>query len=274
MNAASPPNPYANGQRGSALAVLLICVGLAIIVIVLSFRVHSLSGRVARAAEPQAPAATAKADIAPAQAELDKAKGAVAQLQAQLDKAAGREAGLRSQLVKAAAQAADLQAQLDGAKTRLSGLQSQAESATSRAAELEAQLAGAASRATQLQTQLDQETARGSDLQARLKKAEADIAGLQPLVRRGRRLPITTSVERDQGSLLGWAGGRGSLTLHIVNPFPESLPVAITVNGPDTNRSVTGSIAGASTLNIEKLAGGQTVVISSEGYDPVTVAIK
>jgi len=275
VNAAATPRLETCSQRGSMLAVLAVCLGLAILVIVLSFRVHSLKTQVAtKGADTHQQAAPAKPDNTQALADLDKAKGALAQLQLKLDQATSRQGDLQSDLAKARARSADLQSQLDGARASSAELQSQLDKAKSQSADLEGRLDQAASKSSQLLSQLDQERGRSADLQSRLKKAEGEIAGLQPLVHRARRMPVATSVERAQGSLFGLASSKVSFTLHISNLSLEPLSVAITVTGPEATRSVSGTIAGRTTLDIEKLAGGENVAIASESYDPVSVTVQ
>jgi hypothetical protein len=103
------------------------------------------------------------------------------------------------------------------------------------------------------------------DLQARLQKAEADITQLQPLLLKARHMPVTTSLEKTHG-------GRRS-TLHINNLYLQPVTVVITVSGPQT-RSQNNVIGGGATLSVEDLASGDNVVIASEGYDSVNVAVQ
>ena len=102
------------------------------------------------------------------------------------------------------------------------------------------------------------------DLRGRLQKAESDLAQLQPLLLKARHLPITTSLEQ--------AGG--GFTLHVANLNLQPLSVAVTTTGSGRSRSQSTVIGGGATLNVAKLAAGDTVVIASEGYDPVSVAVQ
>jgi len=275
MHAAATQRFEPASQRGSMLAVLAVCLGLAILVVVLSLRVHRLNTQVAKGAETQQQAAPpAKPENTQALADLDKAKGVLAQLQSKLDKAAAQQGELQSDLGKAKARSADLQSQLDKAKALSADLQSQLDLARSQSADLQSRLDQAASRSSQLLSQLDQEKGRSADLQSRLQRAEGEIAGLQPLIHRARHMPVATSVERVQGSLFGLAASHGSLTLHINNLSLDPLQVNITVAGPEANRSVSGTIAGGTTLDIVKLAAGEKVAIASESYDTVSVDIQ
>jgi hypothetical protein len=104
-----------------------------------------------------------------------------------------------------------------------------------------------------------------------LQKAEGEITRLQPLVQRARRLPVTTSFERVSGSAFEFVSGAHTLTLHINNPFPQPLSVVVTVANAAKTTSQAVTIAGGSTLNVEKLAEGDKVLIASEGYDPVNL---
>jgi len=257
------------------LAVLLICVGLAIVVIVLSFRVHTLSAQAVHAAQPAEPPrqlAPAKPDNTQAQADLEKARAASADLKSQLEKAKSRAGDLQSQLDRAKAQSADLQAKIDAAGAQSADLQAKLDKASAQAADLQGQLNEAAARSSQQAAQLDQAKARAADLQARLQKSEGEIARLQPLVQRARHLPVTMSVEKAHGGPFSLASA-GGLTLHVSNLYLEPLSVVVAITDPDGTRSQSAAIAGGATLKLEKLADGDTVVVSSEGYDPVTLTV-
>ena len=275
MNAPTTPRHETAMQRGSTVAVLAVCLGLALIIIVLSFKVHNLNTQVAQAAQTQKQVEpAAKPENTAAQADLDRAKASLAQLQAQLDTAAGQKADLQSKLDKAKAQSADLQSQLDKAKAGSADLQSQLEKSKAESADLQSQLGASKAQSADLQSQLGAAKAQSADLQSSLQKAESEIAGLQPLVHRARHMPVATSVEKAQGSLFSWAGSGGSLTLHINNLFLDPLTVDIKISGPATTRELSTTLPGGAAVNVEKLTAGDKVVISSESYDPVTVTVQ
>ena len=131
------------------------------------------------------------------------------------------------------------------------------------AAEAASASADGAAKAQALAAQLDQAKIQSMDLQSRLQKAEGEIAELQPLLLKARHMPVTTSLEKVHG-------GR-SFTLHINNLNVQPLSVNVSITGPDKARSQTNIIGASATLNVEKLAPGETVVIASDGFDPVTL---
>ena len=79
-------------------------------------------------------------------------------------------------------------------------------------------------------------------------------------------MPVTTSLEKVQG-------GR-SFTLHINNLYLQPVSVDISITGADKARSQHSIIGSGATQNVEKLAAGESVSITSEGYDPVKLTVQ
>jgi hypothetical protein len=109
-------------------------------------------------------------------------------------------------------------------------------------------------------------------LQSKLQKAESDLAKVQPLVLKARNMPVTTSFESSQwGSSFSTHSG---FTLRINNLNPQPLKVDITVTGAGKTRTQSNTVAVGATVNVEKLAAGESVVIASEGYNPVRLTVQ
>jgi|HubBroStandDraft_5_1064220.scaffolds.fasta_scaffold54008_2 septal ring factor EnvC (AmiA/AmiB activator) len=243
------------------LGVFAACLILALLTLVLAVKVHR---RDAQLADTQKQLEQAKSDSAKTKSELDKATSNAADLKAQLDKAKSQSADLQAQLDQAKPAAADLQSQLDKAKAQTADVQAQLDKSKAQSADLQNQLNQATAGSTQLLTQLDQSKIQTMDLQARLQKAEADVAQLQPMLLKTRHMPVTTSFEKEH-----WGHG---ITLHVNNLNQQPLTVAVTINSkgapPRTQSNVIGA---AATLNVDKLVAGDSVVVASDGYDPVNL---
>ena len=258
MNDPTAPRQEKSTPSGAFFGLLAVCLVLAIVIIVLGVKVHNLN---AQLPDIQTQLTNAKAETAQAQTEVGKAKAASSELQSQLDKAKGHEADLQSQLEKAKAD-----------KAKAADLQSQLEKANAKSADLQNQLNQAAAGSAQLLAQLDQTKSQSSDLQSRLKRAEEALAKLEPLALKARNLPVTTSFESGQwGSSFATHNG---FTLRINNLSPQPLKVDITVTGQGKTRTQSNVIEVSAALNVEKLAAGESVVIASEGYDPVRLTVK
>jgi len=246
----------------SIFGALAVFLALVVIMIVLIVKDHRLQ---AQLAQTQDQLNQAKTEASQAENQLAAAKDATSQLQTQLDKANGQIQDLQAQLQHAKDGATDLQAQLDRSKTQAADLQAQLDKSKAQAADLQAQLNQTDSGTSQLLTQLDQAKIQTMDLQGRLQKAEADLTQLQPLLLKARHMPITTSLEKTHG-------GR-SFTLHVNNLIQQPVSVAIAVSGPQT-RSQNNVIGAGAALKVEDLAGGDDIIISSDGYDPVNVFVQ
>jgi multidrug efflux pump subunit AcrA (membrane-fusion protein) len=272
MNEATAPRQDRGTPTGIFFGVLAACLVLAIVIIVLGVRVHSLN---AQLPDAQAQLTSAKVETAQAQAELATAKAATGVLQTQLEKAKAASGDLQAQLDKAKGQQADLLAQLDKAKAdkaKAADLQLQLDGAKAQSADLQGQLNKAAAGSAQMLAQLDQAKSQSLDLQSRLQKAEDALAKLQPLVLKARVMPVTTSFESGSwGSSFGMHNG---VTLRVNNVSPQPLKVDISITGQGKTRTQSNVIEVRATLAVEKLAAGESVVIASEGYDPVRLTVQ
>jgi DNA repair exonuclease SbcCD ATPase subunit len=271
MNDATAPHRAGSRRAGSVLGILAAFLFLAIVILVLLGKVHRLNSKLQQGPDTQRQLDQAKSDVAQAKAELEKASAAPAALQAQLDKAKGQQAALQSQVDQLKGASEQHQLKLDEARAQSAELQAQLDRVKVQLGVLQAQLSQAASRSSQLLAQLDQEKARSLDLQSQLQKTKGDIAQLQPVVEKARHMPIKTSFEKILGGPFEIVSAARSLTLHVNNLYLEPLSVDIAITSAGNTRSLSRTIEAGATLNIEKLADGDTVVISSEGYDPVSL---
>jgi septal ring factor EnvC (AmiA/AmiB activator) len=252
------------GQAGAfaLLGAVGACLLFAIIVIVLGVKIHR---RDAQLADTQKQLTEAKSDGAAAQTELAKTKTAAEDLQSQLEKAKAQSADLQSQLDQSKSAATDLQSQLDKSRTQTADVQAQLDKSEAQSADLQNQLGQASAGSTQLLTQLDQAKIQSMDMQQRLQKAESDIAQLQPMLLKTRHMPVTTSFDKEH-----WGHG---VTLHVNNLDQQPLSVSLAINSQGKTRSQSNVIGAAATLNVEKLATGDTVDITSDGYDPAHLTV-
>jgi hypothetical protein len=246
--------------NGSAYGTVALLVVLGAVVVVLGIRI----GRQGR-------------ELADTKQQLTESQAATVQAQAELTKAKAATAQVQSQLEKANIQIADAQAQLGQEKDATKQMQSLVDEEKSQVTDAQSQLKSARAQVTDLQTQvnddaagsaalLDQTKAQVGDLQAQVKKTQDSVDQLQSWFQANRHMPVTTSFEKVDG-------GR-SFTLHVKNLYSRSLTVAIAVTGAVNTRSQDNSIDGGATLDVPKLTAGENVIISSSGFDPVTLSVQ
>jgi hypothetical protein len=238
-------------------SLVAILVG---VVVLFGLKVHHLNAAVA---DSQKQLVQAKADAAKAQTEIDKGKADTVALQAQLDKA---KTQIQSDAEMAKLAEAQQQTQQDKAKGASTELISQLEAAKAHSADMQAQLDRAAAGSSQLVAQLDQEKIKAMDLQARLQKAESDNSELRPILLKTGHMPVTTSLEK--------APGGGTFILHVNNLYQQPVSVDIAVIGGKKSRSQHNVIGSGATQNVELLASGENVVITSAGYEPVKLTVQ
>ncbi len=259
MKDAKAANPERASKAGPLMWILVTWLLLAILSIVLAFRIHKVDSSLA---DTQKELSQAKSDGSKGQAELDKAKAAAADLQDQLTKSKGQQAELQSKLEQAEDASHQIQSQLDRAKAAAVEQQAQLDKSKAQAADLQGQLSQSNAGSNQLLAQLDQAKIQTMDLQSRLQKAEGDLAQLQPMLLKAGRMPVTTSFEKDS-----WGHG---LTLHVNNLSQQALTVNITIAGQGaTTRRQSSVIGAAGTLNVEKLAQGDRVSIACDGFQSI-----
>jgi uncharacterized phage infection (PIP) family protein YhgE len=240
------------------LGAVAACLVFAILVVVLTVKIHR---RDSQLADSQKQLAQAKSDGAKAQADLEKASSASADLKSQLDKAKSQSADLQSQADQAKSASSDIQNQLEKSKAQTADVQVQLEKSKAQSADLQNQVTQATAGSTQLLTQLDQAKIQSMDMQQRLQKAEADIAQLQPMLLKSRQMPVTTSFDKEH-----WGHG---FTLHVNNLNQQPLSVNITITSQGKVRTQSNVIGAAATLAVEKLVAGDSADIASDGYETV-----
>jgi chromosome segregation ATPase len=253
------PGPHREKFKftGAFSAILSVCLAIAVFVLGI-FYFTNVNGLNAQLGDNQKQLAQAKNESSKVQADLDKAKAGATELQSQLDAA---KAQLKSQADLAKLAASEQQAQQDKTKSASSELLKQIEADKVHLGELQTQLDEATAGATKLQAQLAQTKVQSVDLQARLTKAESDKAEAQALAQQAKQMPVKTALENAKG-------GR-SYTLHLNNLQPDLLSVDVAITGANKPRSQHIVIAGGGTQNVEKLAAGENITITSQGYDPV-----
>jgi septal ring factor EnvC (AmiA/AmiB activator) len=265
QKAAHPASHIENRRRAGAFALLATFVGCIVFGLLLIVVGVKLSHRNAQLADVQKQLDQAKKDGESAQSDLEKAKQSAADLQTQLTKAKGQVTDMQSQLDLANSKTTDLQNQVDRAKAQTAEVQGQLDKSKAQSADLQNQLAQTAAGSQQLLTQLDQAKIQAMDQDSKLQKAQADIAALQPMLLKVRHMPVTTSLEAAH-----W--GKGA-TLRINNLDQQPLNVSVTVSGQGSPRSQSNVIGAGATLNVDKLAAGDNVVVASEGYDPISLTV-
>ncbi|HEY1763618.1 MAG TPA: hypothetical protein VGF85_01765 [Opitutaceae bacterium] len=261
VNQATARHRERQAQSGLFLGLVGALVLLAVVFIVHVLKVHKLEHELSDA---QKQLTQAQNDAKQTHADLDKARSQSSDLQSQLDQAKSHTADLQAQLDQAKQSTGQMSAQFDKSKADMADLQTKLNSSKAQAADLQTQVTQANSGAAQLVTQLDQSKIQNMDLQTRLQKAENDLNQLQPLLLRARHIPLTTSLEKHGGSY----------TLRIKNLYLEPISVDVSISGPEKTRSQTNVIGGGEALAVDKLALGDTVVVSSDGYDPINLTVK
>lgn len=261
VNQATARHQQRQRQSGLFLALVGALLLLAVVFIVHALKVHKLEHELS---DTQKQLTQAQNDAKQAHADLDKAQGHASDLQSQLDQAKSHAADLQAQLDQTKQSTGQMSAQLDKSKADYADLQTKLNSSKAQAADLQNQVTQANSGSAQLVTQLDQAKIQNMDLQTKLQKAENDLTQLQPLLLRARHIPLTTSLDKHGGSYV----------LHVKNLYLEPISVDVSISGPEKTRSQTNVIGGGESLAIDKLALGDNVVVSSDGYDPINLTVK
>ena len=78
-----------------------------------------------------------------------------------------------------------------------------------------------------------------------------------------RRIPITAAFEKSF-----WDHG---YTLHLSNNATAALKVRIEISGSEPTRYQSAVLDGGAAVSIMRLPPGEKVVITSEGYDPLSL---
>ena len=116
---------------------------------------------------------------------------------------------------------------------------------------------------TRLEQTVSQDKEQMDSLTAQLEAAEKRIAELQPLADKARTLPLTWRIDRH--------ALHAGYDLFVFSRARESLRFHFTING---TRKVDALIDGGKLWILHGLASGDSVEISSDGYDSKTVPIQ
>lgn len=245
---------------GPILLIVTSVLTIFLLVMVLVFAERSRQAE-AKTTDVQKQLTDAKNETNRVQKELDRIKATQGDLQSQLDKA---RADLNRQEALAKETQAQAQGDLDQSKGTVQQLMTQLDEEKKHSAGLQQQIDQGTANASQLQTQLNSAKIQVVDLQGRLEKAENDLSSLQPLLMKARRLPVTTSVEHS---------GR-NYTLHIANLYMQPLSVDVALGEGAKARSEHAVLGAGGSRNFDHLAAGENIVITSDGYDPVKLAVQ
>jgi DNA repair exonuclease SbcCD ATPase subunit len=258
---ASPaPAKEENRRPGAPFGFLAACLVLAIAAIVLGTKVHKQS---AELADRNAQLAQSNSSGAKARADLEDAKSQGLALQAQLASVGNQRTEFQEQLGVAKRQIAGFQAQVASGQSQLADLQSQLTSAKTQVAEAQAKAAGDEGQLRDLQSQLDAAKGQLAGTNAELSKAQVDLTRLHPMLVEARRIPITAAFEKSF-----WDHG---YTLHLSNNATAALKVRIEISGSEPTRYQSAVLDGGAAVSIMRLPPGEKVVITSEGYDPLSL---
>jgi hypothetical protein len=103
-----------------------------------------------------------------------------------------------------------------------------------------------------------------ASLTGQLEDAQKEITNLQPLADKAKAMPVTFRIDRHALT--------AGYTLYTFNRARESLRFKVVINGGKTFPNVV--IDGGRFWQLRGLASGDTIVVSSEGYDDKTVNIQ
>ncbi len=255
-----PPGQETVPHNRKPFGAIAIALVVAIIAIVLGIKVRQLNSQ---AADLQRQLDGAKTQTTTVQADLDKAKAESSNLQLQVTKDGSQLSDLRSQVGHDKSQLSTLQSQLDKANARAGDLQSQLSQAKDQSGALQGRLNQATDESTRLRTELDNAKNQNADLQSRLDNAEKAVA--KGPAAEAHPVPVTTAFKK---AFFG-----SDVTLQVKNQNPGPLAVNVAITGHES-RTQPATIEAGGTLNVEKLAAGDKVVISSYGYGPVNVTVQ
>jgi septal ring factor EnvC (AmiA/AmiB activator) len=269
MNETSSSVTYSTEtEKGSThaatpLRARIACILLAVAAVVFAFLAYREKSTVA-AANTQL--ANANSEIAQTKGNLDKATAQSADFQSKLASANARSDDLAAQLKTSQSQVADGQSQLQKTRGQVSDLQSRLDTAKAQSANLQSQFDRATSASADLRRQLDQAKAQAADAQAQLAKAQSEATNLQPMVVKptAGAMPVVTTFKK------GFLSSR--YTLHITNQKSAPLTVNVAVDG--TEKMATTRIESGSSYDVDDLAAGANVAITSNGYDPLNLTVR
>ncbi len=249
------------GSAGFIIVSLLLLAAVGFLAYQLNQRNHLITDLRAELSQASSATTGVKADLKQAnaksvdlQSQLDAANLQITATQAQLQKNQESGAGLQSQLEQARAEA---QAQQEKDKSQLADLQAQVTQANSMVAGLRNDVAAARKEA--------------ADAKGQLAKAMEDMAKLQPAATVAtaapvRPLPMSTEFKKGFFS--------STLTLQIRNTGSNPLKLNLGITGSDKTPSTYATVEAGDSYKLEGLAPGAQIVVSSEGYEPVTLTAR
>jgi multidrug efflux pump subunit AcrA (membrane-fusion protein) len=274
------PRDSDKGKSGVLLAVLV--AGIVIAFVALGMKVRNSD---ARAAELGRQLAQATTESSEQKTELNQAKNQaadLADLRSQLATAISQKSELQTRLDQAAAQKAELlalQSRLETAARKESDLRSQLEQAKRQLAEIppaQPKVEVAEFRATDRSSPVGTGKAQSADTQGQPTNAQpapektaTDVAAARTAIPRPVNMPIKTTWGRTPLWTLDRSTGKGIYVLNIISLWPDPLKIHIKVSRDDKTSLRSVTLAGTSTMTLVNLSVGDTIVIESDGYDPV-----
>ena len=248
-------------RRSAPVALTVIAVLLALSAAALTYKLKQQSTTIADA-RAQMVQANSNTDVA--KAELTAANAKSVNLQAQLEKANRGQADLQAQMKKTEELGVNLQAQLDKAQA---DLKSQQATAQTQSSEFQSQLGLANDSAAGLRKELATAKSQIDDLKGQIAKAQAEVtAPAQAVAAPPKILPLTAEFKK---SFFG-----GNYSLQVKNTGADPLTLDIGITGSDKTPSRSETIQAGGTLKIDGMVAGASVVIKSDGFQPVTLTAK
>lgn len=247
-------------RRTANVGLSVLCVVLAAGAAFLGFKLNKTNTELT---ETRARLEQANRETADVKASLATSDTSLTNLRSQLDKAKKDLADQQAQAQKNQELGAGLQAQLDQSRSELQALQQKTQTEST---DLQAQLKQANETSTGLRSQLDQAKSENEGLKTQLAKAKTDLANLQlpPVAAKATRpLPLSTEFKKS------FFGKEFSLQLKNQGGDPLKLDIQVTGSEKTPSRSVV--VEGNHTLKLDNVTPGATIVIASEGFEPVSL---
>lgn len=255
----SPPPRAADRKKGSALGI--VCVLLVAALVVLAVMLWNKSKT---STELDSKLAQTTTDNSQLHSDLDRANSSVTDLRKQLEAGTASQASIKSQLDTAIAAQAALKSDLAKARSDQKSLQ---QTAKDQESALQNQVQQATDQTNSLQKQLDQQKSENSELKSKLADAQANVEKAQPpaaaAAKQQEAVPVSATFEK---AFFG-----SHYTLHMKDVGHDALDVTVSVDGSARPAS---KIQPGSTTEVGDLKDGQTVMISSEGYQPLSLTVK
>jgi septal ring factor EnvC (AmiA/AmiB activator) len=245
-------------KKGSPLGIVCALLVAAVVIVAILYWNKNTS-----AASLDAKLVQANSDNTQLRSDLDKANSTAADLHRQLDAANTQQADLKSRLDAAVAQQASLKSDISKAR---SDLASEKHSAGDQQNALQGQLQQANDQNADLHKQLEQAKSESADLKSKLADAQTDLQKMQaPAAAAAKQeaVPVTAAFEK---AIFG-----SRYTLHLKDVGHDPLTVTVSVDG--AARSPAQLQPGA-TSDVSDLKAGQSVMISADGFQALSVTVK